>query len=229
MTEFSPGLAGVVAFETEIAEPDKEGGELRYRGVNIEDLVGKVPFEKVWGLLVDESLEPGLPAAYCELECRTGGYMSDLQAVLAILSGKWKLGQLIDIDDEQAKDDLRRLSAAALSIVAQSARGADKPPVPEETVLAGPDGGRALPARVARRGERGACEGDRHVLDLHRRARPERVDVHRARRRVDRRRLRRGTRRPPSARSPARCTAARRRACCRCSTPSRRWATRRSG
>ena len=59
MTEFSPGLAGVVAFETEIAEPDKEGGELRYRGVNIEDLVGKVPFEKVWGLLVDESLEPG--------------------------------------------------------------------------------------------------------------------------------------------------------------------------
>ncbi|HET6945054.1 MAG TPA: citrate/2-methylcitrate synthase, partial [Gaiellaceae bacterium] len=49
MTEFSPGLAGVVAFETEIAEPDKEGGELRYRGVNIEELVGRVPFEQVWG------------------------------------------------------------------------------------------------------------------------------------------------------------------------------------
>jgi citrate synthase len=137
MTEFSPGLAGVVAFETKIAEPDKEGGELRYRGVNIEDLVGKVPFEKVWGLLVDESLEPGLPAAHCELEYRTGGYMSDLQAALAGLSGKWKLGQLIDIDDDQAHDDLRRLSAAALSIVAQSARGADKPPVPEDTVMEG--------------------------------------------------------------------------------------------
>src|SRR5439155_1761928 len=137
MTEFSPGLAGVVAFETEIAEPDREGGELRYRGVNIEDLVGKVPFEQVWGLLVDESLEPGLPAAYCELEHRTGGYMSDLQSALAALSGRWKLGQLIDIDDDQAKEDLRRLSAAALSIVAQSARGADKPPVPEETVVEG--------------------------------------------------------------------------------------------
>src|SRR6476660_1657175 len=137
MSEFSPGLAGVVAFETKIAEPDKEGGELRYRGVNIEDLVGKVPFEKVWGLLVDESLEPGLPAAHCELEYRTGGYMSDLQAALAGLSGKWKLGQLIDIDDDEAHDDLRRLSAAALSIVAQSARGADKPPVPEDTVLEG--------------------------------------------------------------------------------------------
>ena len=136
-TEFRPGLAGVVAFETEIAEPDREGGQLRYRGVDIEELVGHVPFEKVWGLLVDESLEPGLPAAYCELEVRTGGYMSDLQAMLAILSGRWRLGQLIDIDDEQAKEDLRRLSAAALSIVAQSARGADAPPVPEDRVLEG--------------------------------------------------------------------------------------------
>jgi citrate synthase len=137
MTDFSPGLAGVVAFETEIAEPDREGGELRYRGVSIEELVGAVPFEQVWGLLVDESLEPGLPPAYRELEQRTGGYMSDLQSALASFSGTWKLGQLIDIDDEQAKEDLRRLSAAALSIVAQSARGADKPPVPEATVLEG--------------------------------------------------------------------------------------------
>ena len=137
MTEFSPGLAGVVAFETEIAEPDREGGELRYRGVNIEELVGRVPFEKAWGLLVDGSLEPGLPAAYEELEHRTGGYMSDLQAALAGLSGKWQLGQLIDIDEDQAKEDLRRLSAVALSIVAQSARGADKPPVPKEKVLEG--------------------------------------------------------------------------------------------
>jgi citrate synthase len=136
-TDFSPGLAGVVAFETEIAEPDKEGGELRYRGVNIEDLVGSVPFEQVWGLLVDGSLEPGLPASHVDLERRTGGYISDLQSSLAAFSGEWGLGQFIDIDDEQAKEDLRRLSAAALSIVAQSARGADLPPVPEETVHQG--------------------------------------------------------------------------------------------
>ena len=135
--EFRPGLAGVVAFETEIAEPDKEGGELRYRGVNIEDLVGKAPFEHVWGLLVDESLEPGLPYEHVPLEHRTGGYISDLQMQLAALSGEWKLGQFIDIDDEQAKEDLRRLSAAALSIVAQSARGADLAPVPAETVAQG--------------------------------------------------------------------------------------------
>jgi citrate synthase len=135
--DYSPGLAGVVAFETEIAEPDKEGGELRYRGVNIEDLVGKVPFEHVWGLLVDGSFEPGLPYEHVDLERRTGGYMPDLQSSLAALSGEWKLGQFIDIDDEQAKEDLRRLSAATLSVVAQSARGDAMPAVHQETVLEG--------------------------------------------------------------------------------------------
>ena len=37
--DFKPGLEGVIAFESEIAEPDKEGSALRYRGVDIEDLV----------------------------------------------------------------------------------------------------------------------------------------------------------------------------------------------
>ena len=53
MSEVQSGLEGVVAFATEIAEPDREGGALRYRGVDIEELVGRVPFEQVWGLLVD--------------------------------------------------------------------------------------------------------------------------------------------------------------------------------
>ena len=57
MTEIQHGLEGVVAFETQIAEPDKEGSALRYRGVDIEELVGKVPFEQVWGLLVDGELD----------------------------------------------------------------------------------------------------------------------------------------------------------------------------
>ncbi|MFL5335420.1 MAG: citrate/2-methylcitrate synthase, partial [Geminicoccaceae bacterium] len=59
VAEVQSGLEGVVAFATEIAEPDKEGGSLRYRGVDIDDLVGKVPFEKVWGLLVDGAFDPG--------------------------------------------------------------------------------------------------------------------------------------------------------------------------
>ena len=84
MTEFSPGLAGVVAFETEIAEPDKEGSALRYRGVDVEELAGQVPFEQVWGLVVNESLERGLPlpGPRCEPVSRTGDARADLQATL---------------------------------------------------------------------------------------------------------------------------------------------------
>ena len=126
MTVVAHGLEGVVAFETEIAEPDREGGSLRYRGVDIEGLVGHYPYEQVWGLLVDEAFEPGLPPAEpFEAEGLTGHAPADLQAVTAHLSGQWKLGQLIDISDEQAKEDLRRVSALMLSIVAQSARVSD--------------------------------------------------------------------------------------------------------
>ncbi len=63
MSDFKPGLEGVIAFETEIAEPDKEGGALRYRGVDIEDLIGQVSFGNVWALLVDGKFGPGLPPA----------------------------------------------------------------------------------------------------------------------------------------------------------------------
>ena len=61
--DFKPGLEGVIAFESEIAEPDKEGSALRYRGVDIEELVGRVSFGNVWGLLVDDEFNPGLPPA----------------------------------------------------------------------------------------------------------------------------------------------------------------------
>ena len=137
MGEFKPGLEGVIAFQTEIAEPDKEGNALRYRGVDIEELVGRRPYEEVWGLLVDDSFEPGMPRAEdVRLPNRTGRAMADLQAATADLAGAWDLGQLIDIDDEQAREDLGRLSATMLSIVAQSARGS-APRVPDERVAEG--------------------------------------------------------------------------------------------
>ena len=41
---------------------------------------------------------------------------------------------LIDISDEQARDDLARASVMALSFVAQSARGVGRPPVPQREV-----------------------------------------------------------------------------------------------
>ncbi len=134
-SEVQSGLEGVVAFATEIAEPDKEGGALRYRGVDIEELVGAVPFEKVWGLLVDGSFEPGLmPAEPYPLTVRSGDPRVDVQSALAMLAPEWGFKQLIDISDEQARDDLARASVMALSFVAQSARGGGQPPVPQEDV-----------------------------------------------------------------------------------------------
>ncbi len=146
------GLEGVVAFATEIAEPDKEGNALRYRGVDIEDLVGNVPFEHVWGLLVDGAFLPGLPPAEpWPLTVRTGDPRVDVQAALAMLAPEWGLKQLIDISDEQARTDLARASVMALSFVAQSARGPGSPPVPQAEV----DKARSIPERflVRWRGE----------------------------------------------------------------------------
>jgi citrate synthase len=81
MTEVKSGLEGVVAFETQIAEPDKEGSALRYRGVDIEDLVGKEPYERVWGLLVDGAFLPGLPPAEpLPIPLRSGDARVDVQA-----------------------------------------------------------------------------------------------------------------------------------------------------
>ena len=144
MSEVQSGLEGVVAFATEIAEPDKEGGALRYRGVDIEDLVGKVSFAKVWGLLVDGSYEPGLPPAQpYPIPLRSGDTRVDVQAALAMLSPEWGLRQLIDVSERQVRDDLARACVMALSFVAQSARGPDRPPVPQEDV----DRGRSIPER----------------------------------------------------------------------------------
>ncbi len=142
--EVQSGLEGVVAFATEIAEPDKAGGALRYRGVDIEDLVGHVPFEQVWGLLVDGSFEPGLPPAEPHgLVVRSGDPRVDVQSALAMLAPEWGFGQLIDISDEKARDDLARASVMALSFVAQSARGSGRPPVPQREV----DKARSIPER----------------------------------------------------------------------------------
>jgi citrate synthase len=133
--EVQSGLEGVVAFATEIAEPDKEGGALRYRGVDIEELVGVVPFEQVWGLLVDGELQPGLPPAEpWPLVIRSGNPRVDVQSALARLAPEWGFRELLDIADEDARENLARASVMALSFVAQSARGTGRPPVSQREV-----------------------------------------------------------------------------------------------
>src|ERR671932_784814 len=107
LIEVPSGLEGVIAFDTSIAEPDREGGALRYRGVDIEELVGNVPFEQVWGLLVDGRLQPGLPPADPHpLAVRSGDPRVDVQAALAMLGPEWGFEALIDISDELAREQL---------------------------------------------------------------------------------------------------------------------------
>jgi citrate synthase len=128
-------LEGVIAFETEIAEPDKNGGALRYRGVDIEDLVGTVTFGNVWALLVDGQFGSGLPPAEpFPIPVHTGDVRVDVQAALAMLSPIWGYRPLLDISNDEAREQLARASVMALSYVAQSARGIGLPAVPQSRI-----------------------------------------------------------------------------------------------
>src|SRR5213592_3485091 len=90
--EFKPGLEGIVAVETEIAEPDRDGGVLRYRGIDIAELVGHYPYERVWGLLVDDDLDSEMPEPEpYEPVGLSGNAPADLQAETARMAGRWRL------------------------------------------------------------------------------------------------------------------------------------------
>ncbi len=135
MQDFVPGLEGIVAFETQIAEPDRDGNSLRYRGVDIEDLVGRVSFGNVWGLLVDNEFNPGLPGAEpFPIPIHSGDVRVDVQSAIAMLAPAWGLQPLLDIDDDTARENLAHVSVMAMSFVAQSARGIGLPMVPQEHV-----------------------------------------------------------------------------------------------
>jgi citrate synthase len=134
--DFIAGLEGVVAFTTEIAEPDKDGGALRYRGVDIAELTARhVTFGDVWALLVDGRFGDGLsPAEPFPLPIHSGDVRVDVQAGLAMLAPIWGYAPLLDIDDATAREQLARASVMALSYVAQSARGIGRPAVSQRAI-----------------------------------------------------------------------------------------------
>lgn len=135
MVDFVPGLEGIIAFETQIAEPDRDGNALRYRGVDIEDLVGRVSYGNVWGLLVDNEFNPGIPPAEpFPIPIHSGDVRVDVQSAIAMLAPAWGLKPLLDIDDDDARENLAHVSVMALSFVAQSARGIGKPMVQQSHI-----------------------------------------------------------------------------------------------
>jgi citrate synthase len=128
------GLTGL-AFDTAIADLDAQTGSLRYRGIDVVELVDRVSFGQVWGLLVDDAFEPGLPPAEpFPLPVHSGDARVDVQSALAQLAPVWGFRPLLDIEVAEARDDLARAAVMALSFVAQSARGRHKPMVPQREV-----------------------------------------------------------------------------------------------
>ena len=124
MSDFKPGLEDVIAFESEIAEPDKDGGSLRYRGVDIEELTGSRLVRLRVGPPCRQFVSPrASPRRGSPSPVHSGDIRVDVQSALAMLAPAWGIKQLLDSSDEQARDDLARISVTALSFVAQSARG----------------------------------------------------------------------------------------------------------
>ena len=64
----------------------------------------------------------------------TGDVRVDVQAALAMLAPYWGYRPLLDISDDEAREQLARASVMALSYVAQSARGIGVPAVPQSRI-----------------------------------------------------------------------------------------------
>ena len=198
--EVQSGLEGVVAFATEIAEPDKEGGALRYRGVDIDDLVGKVLVREGLGpargrlVRARDAARRAVPDSHAHRRHARGcaGRSGSARAVVGLPAAA-----------RHRRPDRARPARARVgdgSVLRRPVRAWQR-----QDARAG--GGhrpgqvdpRALPDALARRGRPRSREGDRRLLDLGRRARDERLDLHRARdcvhrRRRGRRAVRRGGR-----------------------------------
>ena len=192
--EFKPGLEGVVAVETEIAEPDREGARFATAASTSRSSSGTYPYENVWGLLVDDDIDSTMPepepyeprGADRQRPGRPPG--RDGQA----------RGRL---EARQAERDLRRAGARGPRPALRADDGHRRPlgadrgrqdrPVPADVVAEGKTAAEQFLLRWRGEADPTACQGDRHVLDLHRRARAERVDVRSARYRLDRCGLRR--------------------------------------
>jgi citrate synthase len=106
---------------------------VRFR--SIEDVVGRVTYENVWGLLVVGSWNAGLPPAEAHtIPVRTGDVRVDVQAAIAMLAPAFGVQQTYDISDQRVRADLARVAVMVQSYAAQSARGPQRPVVPQSAV-----------------------------------------------------------------------------------------------
>ena len=134
MSEFSPGLAGVIADKSTIGFIDGNAGVLRYRGIRIEELSEKSTFEETAYLLIEGRLPTHSQLAAFDAELRglrgvpEGVFallralpaethpMVALQAAVAALGGFFPHGDVSN--PKKNRDAAVRLVAALPAIVA---------------------------------------------------------------------------------------------------------------
>ncbi len=104
--------------------------------MDIEDLVGRVSFGNVWGLLVDNEFNPGLPPAEpFPIPVHSGDVRVDVQSAIAMLAPAWGLKPLLDIDDDTARENLAHvLGDGDVLRGPESARGLGVPMVPQAEI-----------------------------------------------------------------------------------------------
>ena len=152
-SDFYPGLEGVIALRDRDrrARPRRRCAPLprhRHRGPR-----RAVPYEKVWGLLVDERLEPGMPDPSARAAVPPGNAPADLQAETARARGR--------VGSRQAQRDQRRAGARGsrpavraddVDRRALGARGRRHHDAVADGRVGGEDRGGEVPASLARRG-----------------------------------------------------------------------------
>ena len=152
-SDFRPGLEGVVAFETEIAEPDKDGGALRYRGIDIEELVGRYPVRERLGPARRRGHQLAAAARRTGSSCRIrAAPFPPTFRPRSRRSARSGGCRRSSTSPTRRRATISRSSRrATLTIVAQAARG-KQTPVPEAEVDEGRERRGAVPDPLARRG-----------------------------------------------------------------------------
>ena len=179
---YSPGLEGVIAGETNLGYVDGEHGRLLYRGYRIGDLVAHGTFPAVANLLWTGEWDPAhrlatgpVPDAVLAVLRSLLATMKPMDALRTAVS-VW--GSSRDLSWPPTVEQARALTAFSPSALAafvrlRAGRGADRP-----RSLARSRRGLPLPADgpAARSRDRA---GARRLLHRRRRARLQRLDVHR--------------------------------------------------
>ncbi len=139
-------MSGPPEETTPISSIDSTSGVLRYRNLDVTEIIGQEHYDAAWGLLVDGRLHPALPPDEpFPFAAHTGDCRVDVQTAIAQLAPVWGFRSVLDIETERLRDDLARAGSLMLSFVARTARGADLPAVPERDVdAAGSVAGRFL-------------------------------------------------------------------------------------